>query len=46
MEKYKLDVKFVFKMEQVQNGRSFISRLNLYLETGGGFLCLVVLVNL
>jgi hypothetical protein len=41
----KLHVKWRFKKEQVQNEESFISRLNVYLETGDGFFCSVFLFN-
>jgi hypothetical protein len=36
----------LFKKKQVQNEGSFILHLNMYSETGEGFLCLVVIFNL
>jgi hypothetical protein len=43
MSKGELGEKSLFKNEQAQKEGSFISRLNAYLETREGFLCLVFL---
>jgi hypothetical protein len=45
MSEEKLIVKLHFIKEQVQNELSFISSLNMYLETQVGFLCLVFPFN-
>jgi hypothetical protein len=45
MSKDKLNVKLLFKREQVQKEGNFISRLHVHLETREGFLRLVFLFN-
>jgi hypothetical protein len=41
----KLQVKFIFGKELLQFEGGFISRLDIYLESGEGLLCLVFLRN-
>jgi hypothetical protein len=45
MSEVELHVKVLFKMDQVQNDGTLISRLSMYFETREGFLCLGFVLN-